>query len=53
MISISKAKIKDCPKIVQLEKKVRNDEFVANVYENSTFIEYGFVFIAKDSEKIV
>lgn len=53
MITIKKAQTKDCPKIVELEKKIRNDEFVCNVYENAAFIEYGFVFVAKDKEKIV
>ena len=53
MITISKAKIKDCPKIVELEKKIRNEDFVSNVYESAAFIKYGFVFIAKDNEKII
>ncbi len=53
MIRVHKAKIQDCFHIVELEKKVRHEKNVGNVYENSAFIKYGFVFVAKDESKIV
>jgi hypothetical protein len=53
MITISKAKIKDTFDIVQLEQVIRKEKNVANIYETAAFIRDGFVFVAKDKNKIV
>ncbi len=53
MITISKAKIQDNFAIIDLEKKIRNEKYVGNVYENSAFINYWFVFVAKDQTKLI
>lgn len=52
-MKIQQATIADCPQIVELEKRVRDDDYVSNIYECAAFINYGYVFVAKEREEII
>lgn len=52
-MKIQQATIADCPQIVELEKRVWDDDYVSNIYECAAFINYGYVFVAKEKEQII
>lgn len=51
-IKIQKAKVEDAQTIRGLETKVWKEE-VTNKYDIPMFVRFGYVFIAKDKEKII
>ncbi len=52
MIKILKAKVSDSQKIRELERKIWNEE-VVNEYDAPMFVRFGYVYVAKDNNKII
>ncbi len=52
MIIIEKAATADAQKIRALEKRVWSEE-VVNKYDEPMFVRFGYVYVAKDNEKVV
>ncbi len=53
MITISKAKLKDCQKIRKLEQKVWEEQNITSPYDTAICVRYGYVFVAKEIDKII
>jgi len=53
MIKISKAKPKESQSIRQFEQFVWDEECITSKYDIVSFVTYGYVFLAKDKDKIV
>ncbi|MCB9798264.1 GNAT family N-acetyltransferase [Candidatus Nomurabacteria bacterium] len=53
MITISKAKPSECQKVRHLEQKVWKEPGVTSQYDIAFFVSFGYVFVAKDKDKIV
>lgn len=53
MIKISRAKPSECQKVRQFEQKVWNETYITSPYDIAFFVSYGYVFLAKEKNKIV
>lgn len=53
MIKISKAKKKDVLAIVELERETWEEFEVSNIYDVAVKVDLGYVFVAKDDNKLI
>jgi L-amino acid N-acyltransferase YncA len=53
MIRICKAKINESQKIRKLEEKVWKEKNVTDKYDIANFVRFGYVFVAKEKNKII
>ena len=53
MITISRAKPADSQEIQKLEEKVWREKRVTSPYDAAFFVRFGYVFVAKENDKVV